>query len=414
MHRLAVVSVSHRTAPLAILERVAIRREERAALLDRLQAGGSAEAVILTTCGRTEIYSVLPSDADLDRMLAAFAGQTGLSWDALRQVSSLRRGAEVAAHLFRVASGLESRLLGELDIRIQVRAALSDAGSAAGPLLRSAFARALRVSRRIRAETALGESTRSLGEAAVVVGLRTAQSRVPFVVVIGAGRMAGVVVTELHRSGHHPFLLARDRAAARRMACGNDRVGSMAELTDAVRQADLLVCATSAPHHVVTAAQVHAVLGDRSGHPLTIVDVSVPRNVDAVVGRIQGINLLDLEALCVEPVSERVRTAVPAAERIVSEELERFSVDLAVRQAGPLLHLLRQRLAGDVRREVVPAGGQCTLDDDRTVHALAGVLLHPLATFARATVANGDVRTLARLAEAYGIDLAAAGIVGGT
>ncbi|HMC43558.1 MAG TPA: hypothetical protein VKI20_11160, partial [Acidimicrobiales bacterium] len=203
MGGLVMLGASHKSASLAALERVAVGDHNRGQLLRALRAAGCQEAVVLATCSRTEIYAVTDDGARVLEVLAQFAG---LGRDALRQITVTLADNEAVAHLFRVAAGLDSRILGEVDIQDQVRAARLHAGKegTAGPELERLFVSAVEVARRIHGETVLGRRGRSLGRRAVEVAMARLDDERPVVAVLGSGRMARVVVERLGELGVRP------------------------------------------------------------------------------------------------------------------------------------------------------------------------------------------------------------------
>lgn len=256
MTRLTMVGITHRGAPLALLERVAIRREDRPGLLALLRVPGCSETVLLSTCSRVELY------------------------------------------VGNASPGLTSRVLGEVEILAQTRTAFREAAAAgmSGPVLGRLFPAAMRSGSRVRAETTLGEYGRSLAHQAVDVGMTSlARSPDPMVLVVGSGQMAQAAVDHLAGLGIHPAVAARDEMYAARLA-GTGAVCPLPALTRGITAADLLICATSAAQHVVTVGQVSQAMAGRT-RPLTVVDMSVPRNVDAAVAQVPGVTLIDLEGL---------------------------------------------------------------------------------------------------------------------
>ena len=292
MTRLTMVGITHRGAPLALLERVSIRREERPGMLAMLRALGCSEAVLVSTCSRVEIYvgnaSLGPNEL-VNVLVDLLAGHSGATPDDLRGVVEVRTGQAVVEHLFEVTAGLSSRVLGEVEILEQTRTAFREAAAAGmtGPVLGRLFPAAMRSGRQVRAETSLGEYGRSLAHKAVDVGMTSLARRPdPMVLIVGSGQMARAAVDHLAGFGIQPAVAARDEAYAARLA-GSGAVCPMPSLIWGIAAADLLICATSAAQHVVTVDHVSQAMRGRT-RPLTVVDMSVPRNVDAAVARYQG------------------------------------------------------------------------------------------------------------------------------
>jgi glutamyl-tRNA reductase len=252
---------------------------------------------------------------------------------------------------------------------------------------------------------------RSLASRAVEVGLRGASrpgpqpgpESGPHIVVLGSGRMAAAAVERLHLFGHRPVVVARSPWHAARLV-GADRVRDLPDLRDEVRRADLLVSATSADHALVTTDLVGRA---RTGapHPMTVVDLSVPRNVEPAVGALPGLTLVDIEDLNADPAAEpALGEALLHAEALVAEAARRYTEHVAARRAGPLIAAMRRRVE-QVCVETL-TGAQPSADPEQiavSVHRLAGRLAHPATMAARAAAAAGDEATLLALGEAFGV-----------
>ena len=407
MNHVAMVGLSHRTAPLPLLERVAVPTDRRAGVLAAVRAAGFDEAVLLTTCSRTEIYAA-GGHVDTDRLLDVLAGEAGAEYRAARRSAEARTGEAALTHLLRVASGLESRVVGEPEIRSQVRAAFREAVSegSAGGALGELFALAGRTATRVHRETSLGASSRSLACRAVDLGLAEAGSTRPGVVVMGSGRMASAAVTHLRHRGHLPLVAARDEGRAEQLA-GAGHARPLEDLVALLRVADVVICTTSAGEPLLTSADVCRALVGRSG-PLTLVDLSVPRNVDPAVAALAGVRLLDLEALGDRPGADAsVVPSVARAEALVRAAVRRHRDRLSARRAGPVIAAIRQRVE-ERCLEAVPglAPTACPSEEvARLVHRMAGQLAHPSIMAARAAAAAGDDAALLTICSALDVAL---------
>jgi glutamyl-tRNA reductase len=402
-----MVGWSHRTTPLAVLERMTVRRGEELALLAALTLAGYAEAVVLSTCSRTEVYAVAGRApvADLAQVVAEYA-ECPAQWSP---PAERRSGLDAAEHLFRVAGGLESRVIGEVEILAQVRQALRSATRAgtAGATLRRMFLAAIRAGGEVREQTTLGARGRSLACQAVERGLAAASAVAdPVVVVVGTGRMASTAVEHLARVHRRPQVAARDEVSAARLA-GPTGVCPLPALTDALQAADLVICATSAAQWVVTGAQVRAAMGRRQARPLTVVDLSVPRNVELAVGEVDGVSLVDLESLNDDWTNDaELRTALTTGAEVVAAALARYADELAIAGAGPLIAALRREVEATCLRELTRSLGSAALGEPelaRAAHAVAGKLLHRPTMAARSAAAEGDESLLRRLCDALGV-----------
>jgi glutamyl-tRNA reductase len=358
--RLSLVGVSHHRAPVALRERVAVDLDGAAALARTLADG--CEAVVLSTCNRTELYLAADARDRLDDLgLAALLDLAGDAGGELASVLYRLADDSAALHLFRVAAGLDSLVPGEGEILGQVRQAY-EAGST-GPFLDRLFRQALHAGRRARLETAIGESPASVPAAAAALAQQVFGDLVGRrVLLLGAGRMSelaarnlssrGAVVEAIaNRTPEHGEALAR-RLGAR--AIGLERIG--AELG----AADVVVASTSAPGYVVGPQAASAELRGRRGRPLLFVDLAVPRDVDPALAELDGCfvyDIDDLEAVVTESLDGR-RAEAARAERVVAAEAESFRQWQASLSVVPAIASLRAR-AEEIRAgELAKAEGR--------------------------------------------------------
>ena len=419
MTQLTMVGLSHRGASLTLLERVTVRREDRPDLRAALRAVGCYEAVLLSTCSRVEIYvgSASPGESELVIMLLdVLAEHSGATHDELRTVVEVRTGQAAVEHLFNVTAGLQSRLLGEVEILAQTRSAFreSQAAGMTGPVLGRLFPAAVRSGRQVHATTSLGGHARSLGHQAVDVGLASLGGRPdPMVLVVGSGQMASAAVDHLAGLGIRPTVAARDEAYAARLA-GPGAVCPLPALTRGIAEADLLICATSASQHVVTVDHVSRAMAGRA-NPLTVVDLSVPRNVDAAVAKVPGVTLIDVEGLAAEgTTAPAVAAALMTAAAMASAAARKFAEGVAARDAGPVIAALRHRVEQICRAELGNSAGLGAVDPEaltRSAHAIAGKLLHRPTIAARQAAAAGDSDGLRQLCDMFGVPPADVGLV---
>ena len=418
MTGLTMVGITHRGAPLAMLERVAICKAERPGLLAMLRVRGCSEAVLLSTCSRVEIYvgnASLGANELVKMLVDLLAGHSGATPDDLRGVVEVRAGQAVVEHLFDVTAGLSSRVLGEVEILAQTRTAFRESASAGmtGSVLGRLFPAAMRSGRQVRAETSLGEYGRSLAHQAVDVGMTSlARSPDPMVLIVGSGQMARAAVDHLAGYGIQPAVAARDEAYAARLA-GSGAVCPMPSLIWGIAAADLLICATSAAQHVVTVDHVSQAMRGRT-RPLTVVDMSVPRNVDSAVGQVPGVTLIDLEGLSDAGTAHPgVAAALSTGGGMARDAARGFAEGLAAREAGPLIAALRSRVEEIFDHEF--AGRRCWEDIDhealsRTAHAFAGKLAHRTTLAARQAAAAGDIDAMRALCVMFDVPLAEVGL----
>lgn len=406
-----MVGVSHRGAPLSLLERLTVRREDRPDLRAALRGLGFDEAVVLSTCSRVEVYCVNPSPGPPDpvtMLLNALAAHSGADPDELGAVVEVRTGHAAVEHLFSVTAGLQSRLLGEVEILAQTQVAFreSQAEGMTGAVLGRLFPAALRSGRQVHAMTSLGELARSLGHQAVDVGLASLGGTAdPAVLVVGSGQMARAAVAQLTARGLRPTVAARDEAYAARLA-GSGAVCPLPDLSRGIARADLLICTTSAVQHVVTVGHVARAMAGRV-HPLAVVDLSVPRNVNADVADVPGVTLIDVEGLADDGTQEpRMAEALATASEMAGAAARRFADAVAAREAGPVIAALRSRVEQICRAQVLKSVGPVTVDPDtvaRLAHSIAGKVLHGPTMAARDAAAAGDAAGLRQLCEMFGI-----------
>jgi glutamyl-tRNA reductase len=402
-----MVGVSHVHARQDVLERVAIRPADLPAFQEELRERELDEAVTLSTCSRTEVYSVAePGPSNGSRLVELLRSRAVLPRTDVPSVLEVRTGPQVVGHLFSVTAGLESRVVGEADVQAQVRRAYRAARCAgmAGPLLQRLFPAALRSAERAHSRTELGRQGRSLACRAVDIGLSgVAGSGSARTLVVGSGQMATAAVGRLTELGQQVRVAARDEAYAARLA-GPGSVCSLDALVDEIRHADLLICATSAAQPLVTAAHVRAAMQGRAAG-LTVVDLSVPRNVDPAVAREQRVRLVELAALNDDARDDPVTlAAVREAQDSVRAAVDRFVGDLAAREAGPLIRELREQVLRRCRDELLHRTPQLAPHAvDEAAHSVAGRLLHAPTLALRAAAAAGDGTALRQLARSFGL-----------
>jgi glutamyl-tRNA reductase len=370
--RLLVVGTSHRLAPLEVRERVALDATGEAALARRLGEGG--EAVCLSTCNRTELYlAAADAAAAAERAVGALAELGRVERAQLEPYLYRLEDEAVAVHLFRVAAGLDSLVPGEGEILGQVRAAYER--GAVGPLLDRLFRHALRTGKRVRSETAIGESPASVSSAAAALAAQVfgdlAGRRI---LVVGAGKIGEHAARNLiGRGAALSFVANRTLDRASSLA---DRFGGAAlpldRIEDELAGADILVSCTSAPGHIVSTEQVERVLRRRRGRPLLLVDLAVPRDLDPAIKELPGCFLYDIDDLqgVVEESLSGRRGEAARAEEIVAAEGERFREWLASLDVVPAIVSLRERAEAIRRGELAKAAPRLAGLSDRERHVV--------------------------------------------
>ena len=353
------VGLNHRTVPLSALEPMTVPSSRLPKALHDLAAQENlTEVIVLSTCLRTEIYAVAHrfhnAIADIRNFLADWSGRPPEAFAG--QLYEYHDEA-VANHLFKVAAGLDSAVIGESEILGQVGAAWEAAHEhgTAGPVLSILFRQALEVGKRVRSETAIARGNTSLPQAAVVLaGERLGTLSGLTTVVMGAGEMgeamAQALAGALDEDGQL-VVVNRTWSRATELAarCGG-RAIQWSALPSALVQADVLLASTGSPDVLLEAGDLEPLLADRQGRPLLIVDIAVPRDVDPSVGELPGVTLLDMDDLSgfASKAMDDRRAEVPRAEAIVAEELERYVGVAAQRQVAPLVAALHER-AEEVR-----------------------------------------------------------------
>ncbi len=355
-----VVGLSHRSVPLDLLERMAIGEPRiPKALGDLLGREFVSEAVLLSTCHRVEAYVVAERYHGAAQDVRNFLSE--LAFVAPEEFSDhlyTYTDDTAAAHLFSVASGLDSLVVGESQILGQVRDAWDRARveGAAGPRLSALFRHALEVGKRARTETAIGHGITSLAHAAgAMAGERLGPSgplsgkQSPLaerrVIVLGAGEMGEGMVTALTKVGD---LVVVNRTFEKAAALAG-RVGGRAvpfdQLPEALADADLLLSSTGGPGVVVEEADLAVIQARRPDRPLLVIDLGMPRNIDPAVGDLPGVTLLDLADLraFVDAGLDKRRQEVVRVRGLVSDELARYTADLAAREVVPTVTALRHQ-----------------------------------------------------------------------
>ena len=405
--KLALVGTSHKLAPVEVRERVALDSKRASALAHEL-AGEEREAVVLSTCNRTELYVVGADDSEVIVELEHLAGGSLGSY-------LYRLTDEAAAlHLFRVAAGLDSMVPGEGEILGQVRAAY-EAGSC-GPVLDRLFRGALHAGRKARVETAIGESPSSVSAAAAALAQQVfGELDGRRVLIVGAGKVGELAARNLISRGAAVTFVANrsaDRAAELARGLGSEPL-SLDRVADELGRADVVVSSTSAPGFVITRADVEQGIAVRKGAPLFLIDLAVPRDVDPSVGELDGCFLYDiddLEAVVVESLAGRRREA-ERAEAIVAAEAARFREWQASLDVVPAIASLREHAEAIRAAELAKAEGRLGgLSDSerRTVESLTrqivNKLLHGPTVRAKEAAAVEGVGYAEALRHLFGLD----------
>ncbi|WP_459548204.1 glutamyl-tRNA reductase [Nocardia sp. X0981] len=410
-----LVGISHRSAPVAMLEKVAITDTDRPKLIDRMLASDHiSEAMIVSTCNRVEIYAVVDAFhgglADVGELLTR---HSGLPMPELTRHAYVRYSEAAAEHLFAVASGLDSMVVGEQQVLSQIRSAYTtaDAQQAVGRTLHELSQQALRVGKRVHSETGIDRAGASvvsvaLDRATAVLGPLAGRTAA----VVGAGAMGGLAVAHLSRAGIERILVVnRTIERAERLAATAETHGvtaralELSRLTEALSAADVVISCTGAVGSVVTLADAHNALSDRerraAGQPLVFCDLGLPRDVDHTVAGLPGITVIDIETLQRDPAAGAAAGDTAAARAIVAEELAKYLAGQRMAEVTPTVAALRQRAAEVVEAELLrldsrlPGLADPERDEvARTVRRVVDKLLHAPTVRVKqlATTPGGD------------------------
>lgn len=357
MH-LFLLGVSHRTAPVELREKLDFSSRDVGAAVEALVARSSAaESLVLSTCNRSEIY-IASSDAERAReeVVAFLSDYHQLPREAFLPHLFVHSDMAAARHLFRVAAGLDSLVVGEPQILGQVKDAFQAAAErhCTGPLLSKTFHWAFGVGKRVRSETALGEGAVSVSFAAVALA-RKIFGRLDGrrVLVVGAGEISALTAQHLRSQGVGDIVIA-SRTAGHADALAAEVGGRpvpWAQMQTAIAGADIVLTATGSQRPIILRQDIEAVTGRRRPEPLFIIDVAVPRDVDPSVSEIEQVflyNVDDLQGIVQENLARR-SAEIARAEAIVAEEVARFTVWQRSRRTIPTVVALRQRF-DDIRR----------------------------------------------------------------
>jgi glutamyl-tRNA reductase len=349
---IVVFGVNHRTGPLALLERVTIADDAIAKTVHGLMSRPNIrEVVVLSTCNRTEVYAVAEKfHGAYGDLRDFFCDLGGFSADELIPHVYSQHDDAAISHLFEVASGLDSAVLGESEILGQVRIAWERSQREGGALstLNLLFRHAIETGKRARTETSIGRHTASVSHAAVDMARESLGAIDGMtVLVVGAGDMGEGVTVALADSGVGQVLVT-NRTIAKAQALADRVSGSVTEfyrLAESLCEADVVVTCTGAGSTVIDADMVKNAMLQRPERPLFIVDIAVPRDVDSDVANIDGVTLLDLDNLrdwAARGQAQRATEAL-AVRDIIVQEIERFNMETTARQAAPLVAQLHER-----------------------------------------------------------------------
>ena len=414
---IVVLGTSNRRTPLDVRERLAFAAPELPASLEAIRRY-VPDAAILSTCQRVELYASTAAPQEARAALARFwSTQRGMRIAGTEDHLYFLRGAEAVRHLFTVTAGLDSAVFGEPQILGQVRDALArgrEAGATNG-VVGGLLQHAVSVGRRVRSETAVGRNAASVSSVAVELARSVfgdlGASRV---LLVGTGKMGELAAKNLLARGVAGLAVAgRSPERARQLALECGSAVALAELEDALPESDIVISCTSAPHAVIRREMVERVMRRRAGAPLILIDIAVPRDVEASAGQVPGVRLFnidDLEAAVSANVTRR-RSHARDAMRIVDAEVRAFQRQLAERRAVPTIVALRQhaeRIRQAELRRSAPVLARLDAEDRRRVEAmtlaLEKKLLHRSIALLRQEAAAGRTTHTRAVRHLYGLD----------
>jgi glutamyl-tRNA reductase len=415
------IGISHHTAVLDVRERMWLSDDEIKATLPRLKERHLFnECVLVSTCNRTELYGIAPGetvdDAGVRRFLIDVKGAAP-AVGAEHFVSAHAGGA--ITHLFRVAAGIESMVIGDVQILGQIKDGfnLARESGTMGPVMNRLMQAALHVGKRVRTETAICEGAVSVSYAAVELASKIyADLTKKSVLLIGAGETGELTLRHLVGKGITQVRIAnrtRERAEALVAALGGTVI-DYEEIVDALRTVDIVVTSVTSPSYIVQPEEVQKVMKQRSNNPLFIIDIGLPRNVNPLAGKIENVFLYDIDALStiVDRNLDRRRGEIPKVTRIIREELVSFLRWQNSLEVGPTIQEFRESLEA-IRLQEVQKNVNRFRPEDRELlelvtRRIVNKILHgPTTVLKQATEAGGHSEELAShvkaLRELFGI-----------
>ncbi|HEY9287574.1 MAG TPA: glutamyl-tRNA reductase [Candidatus Dormibacteraeota bacterium] len=417
-----VVGLNQKTAPVAIREQAFIPASAVGECVQRLVDRDLLDSgVLLSTCNRTELYAMAPGPMAAERLVDAFGEWPHqLPFDTWRRHAYQATGRPALQHVFRVAAGLESAVIGESQVLGQFKEAVSLARDhhLTDPSIEIVMRGAIRAGKRVRTETDLGRTALSVSHIAVskadeILGDLPKRG----VLVVGAGPMSRIALRLLRQHGVGSLFVASRTVERAQHAAGSGlaQAIAMGEIDGVADRIDVILSATSAPHFLLNASMIEALQRRRAGRPLLVIDMAVPRDIDPLVGAIHGVRLLNIDDLqsMAGPNPDHHRARISAAESILVEELEATEDALEARKAADVIAAVMHQ-ANQWRDQAVERFAARLPDDDQAgkramrdlAHSLTARLLHqPIQALRHAQ----DERTRSAIGQAFGVDADDAG-----
>lgn len=406
---IANIRITHKTANVPLLEAVSFK-DKKNALRELLSISSADECVILQTCNRVELYLVYQKSKNTSQIVAAYlAGRAGLMAQAAFSVIEISYNHDCLSHLFRIACGLESMVVGEDQIINQVWSAYVDAEEAktAGPVLKQLFLKAVDVGKRARKETDINKGAVSIGSAAVELGCCLLQKfSEKNIVVIGAGEIGTLVAKAMARRSLSPIFIA-NRTYDRAVRLAEELKGKAVKfdrLNEVIVDADMVMCSTSAPHYLLTKDLVLKLIGKRQNpNDLLIIDVSNPRNVEAEISSVPHVKLYNIDDLhlIAEKNRKNRQKSIEKASKIISEELAIMEHTLKAESVRDIISELLSKTEEVRQRELTKAlkkMGAISPHEKKVICDLTSILLKqtfvPLVENLRAAAMDDDEETI--------------------
>ncbi|MDJ0918439.1 MAG: glutamyl-tRNA reductase [Woeseiaceae bacterium] len=413
---LKILGLNHNTAPVEVREQVVFAGDELpAALKDVRQLEGVEEAVLLSTCNRTEFY-IVADEAGSDRLQAWLTDSRGLG-DVVRQSLFRKQGDDAIRHLFRVACGLDSMVLGEPQILGQLKDAYREAQSAGttGSALTQVFQHSFSAAKKVRTDTEIGSSPVSVAYAAVDLAKQFfAGFEKHTALLIGAGVTVELVARHL-RSKNIGRLFVANRSLERARALAHEFDGyalPLSELRGTLPEADIVITSTASPEPILTRADMKAAVKARKRRPIVAVDIAVPRDIEPSVSKLDDVYLFtidDLDNMITESIGARAQAAIDA-DRILGDELARYLSVQRAKQVAPIITSLRDH-AESIREEVMLQArrrlAQGVSEGEIVEYATAAVmkkLLHNPSVRLREAAESSDEALIKSAQTLFGID----------
>ncbi|MDP9376717.1 MAG: glutamyl-tRNA reductase [Actinomycetota bacterium] len=420
MTELLALGASHKTAPLALRERLAVSDAQSQRLLRELvEHDAISEAVVISTCNRIELYLVVSDAVEAESaVLAMLARRAGIRPTELVDHIYSLRNCDAARHLFRVTAGLDSMVVGEAEIQGQVKRFYEMAleHQTAGPLTNRLFRGALAAGKRARTETRISVGHASVASVAVDLARETlVELEDRHVLIVGAGETAELTARALYDRGVTKMFVAnrhRERAIALAERFGGSTISFDSLLTQ-LERADIVLSSTASPHYLIDAVELGEVVQKRRGRPLLLIDLAVPRDIDPDCVQLDGVSLYDMDGLQAQVDSHKLvrRAEARKAEGLIEEEIQSFAGWLGSLEVLPTIAALRQH-AADVAQGVLADNANrwesLTENDDKRLTAVADTivkrLLHEPTARLRQLDADHRHARLQLLRELFGLD----------